>query len=79
MGAMRMHHSVCHHASITEVESSSIRRTFSLILKYEPALQSLEFHARASFAPRMEFEQCMLFRGTGAASAPSEQAVSRQS
>jgi hypothetical protein len=79
MGAMRMHHSVCHHASITEVESPSIRGTFSLVLKHEPALQNLEFHARASFAQRMACEQCMLFRGTGAASAPSEQAVSRQS
>jgi hypothetical protein len=79
MGAMRMHHSVCHHASITEVESSSIRRTFSLILKHEPALQNLKIHARASFAQSMDFEQYMLFRGTGAASAPSEQAVSRQS
>jgi hypothetical protein len=79
MGAMRMHHSVCHHASITEVESSSIRRTFSLILKHEPALQNLEFHARASFAQRMDFEQCMLFRGRALCWRPSEQAVSRQS
>ena len=79
MGAMHMHRSVCHHASITEVESSSIRGIFSLVLNYKPALQSLKIHARASFALRMEYEQCMLFRGTGAASAPSEQAVSRQS
>jgi hypothetical protein len=72
MGAMRMHHSVCHHASITEVESSSIRGTFSLVLEHEPALQNLKIHARASFAQRMEYEQCMLFRGRALCWRPSE-------
>ena len=57
-----MHHSVCHHASITEVKSPSIRGIFSLVLNYKPALQSFKIHARASFAQRMDFEQCMLFR-----------------
>jgi len=79
MGAMYMHRSVCHHASITEVESSSIRGIFSLVLKHEPALQNLEVHARASFAHRMEHEQCMLFRGRALCWRLGEQAVSRQS
>ena len=79
MGAMRMHRTVCHRATIIEVDTSSNRSTFSLVLKHEAALQNLEIHARVPFAQRMEYEQCMLFRGTGAASAPSEQAVSRQS
>jgi hypothetical protein len=78
MGAMRMHHSVCHHASITEVESPSIRDTFSLVLKHGSALQSLKINARASFAQRIEYEQCMLFRGRALCWRPSEQAVSRQ-
>jgi hypothetical protein len=79
MGAMRMHHSVCHHAPITEVETFSNCSTFSLVLKHGSALKNLKIHARASFTQRMKYEQSMLFRGTGAASAPSEQAVSRQS
>lgn len=79
MGAMRMHRSMCHRATIIEVDTSSNRSTFSLVLEHEAALQNLEIHARVPFAQRMEYEQCMLFRGTGAASAPSEQAVSRQS
>jgi hypothetical protein len=79
MGAMRMHRTVCHRATIIEVDTSSNRSTFSLVLEHEAALQKLKIHARASFAQRMEYEKCMLFRGTGASSAPSEQAVSRQS
>lgn len=62
MGAMRMHHSVCHHATIIEVDAFLNRSTFSPLLKHEAALQNLEIHARVPFARRMEYEQCMLFR-----------------